>query len=712
MAFAADTTAQADRRRIGVEPVRAAVRFSEARGRARTTRRASANAPGAAEVYAQVIVDYWDAALAGGDLDPDKALYVLELQAREGRQTYLLIRALLAKLGRRGLRFRYVAADTTVENLDFIDAHPYLQPYVAAGCLETAFWDPEAGDWFLRRHDRRFVSMENPLVVVADRVYADLAHDLFGFHYGHMYEGRIADAADHSPAAFEWTPIEHADWLPSRWAPLLAEYRERLDSTSMLLPSGAMRCIDRLHQISAGRYLLLAVDEAVGTEEELRAMCGMDAATDAAAILPVNYHALACYQARQGARVWSGRAGESAAVPYVALGARPGAVYDDYFSTAIGRVAQLGPDDYCGLGETARAAAEHLSPEQLLKLVRLSGHDPRVLGGVLDPLLPKLATLGREGRLCWRDALERTWSNYFPVLDGDPFHFNAGLLAGQLEHWGLAKEAFRLGVAMYGEEPATLRCLGYCEAASGGAVHGLECLSRAIALDPRDNAAQELQAQLNERVRRWNGLSWYRADIARDDDLVLEPLGGEHAESLWYQYRDPQIGVMTRLPELTTLEQTIEWIGTQEREAGRAVYAVVHASWGLVGVVSFRRHTDAAYFYFWIGADYQNRGFGRRAGALLFRQAEAQGVCALYTSAYPDNVRSRRALAGLGFTPIEIAAAAPDDDLLFFSRALGGDVARSRRAGAAAQRLRALCAGIDSPLVFPAEPVKAGVDHE
>ncbi|HEY6925101.1 MAG TPA: GNAT family N-acetyltransferase, partial [Steroidobacteraceae bacterium] len=121
----------------------------------------------------------------------------------------------------------------------------------------------------------------------------------------------------------------------------------------------------------------------------------------------------------------------------------------------------------------------------------------------------------------------------------------------------------------------------------------------------------------------------------------------------------------------------------------------MHGCWGFVGVVSLQRHEDSAYFYFWIGADYQGRGFGRRAARLLFQQAAATGVSHQFASAYASNQRSRAALEDLGFEQMDVAAAAPDDDLVFFHRPGGG----SNLAGESRiDRLCELLEAIGSPL--------------
>lgn len=690
------------------------MRFADARRLARHRHNSSrvsdredaafvAAAPSAAAAYADVIVEYWEAARLANDVDAHEPLYLLHLGARDGQLTYFMMNALrerLASPARAHFKFCYVVADTRAEWLNFIATHPYLTPFVTMGQLDTAQWDPErGGPWHLRASGRCVTRVRNPLVVIADRTFSELTHDLFGFQYGRLLDARVVDpAADNDAPACRWHPIRGADWLPPSWEPLFANYLARLDSTPMLVPSGALRCVDHLNSLAAGRYLLLCVDRGVVTEQALRFGECVDFADGP---LPVNFHALAAHQQCRGARVWTDRRRENGPVMQLALSGGEHDLYKDGFAALVRRLDSVSPDDSAAFADTVAQSAEPLSLERRLLLVRLSRHDPRVLAAAFEPLLAGIDELTGEACRLWRDALERTWANYFPRREGDPFCFNLGVLAAHLGHWVLAKEAFRLGLAVYGNDAAVLYHLGLCEASTGGTPAALALLDQALEHEPANPRYRDFRCVLAERLRAWNATPWYRRELACDAALTLEPIGAEHLAVLLYQLRDPQIGVMTRLPELSTPEDAARWLEEEYREPGRATYAVMHAEHGFVGVVSLRRHDEAGYFYFWIGTDYQGMGLGRRAAALLFRHARALGIADIFTSAYADNARSRRALAHLGFAQIDIAACEPDQDLLFFRLALTDE------AGGGAEpavRLRALCRAIQSPIEFPEVP--------
>lgn len=164
---------------------------------------------------------------------------------------------------------------------------------------------------------------------------------------------------------------------------------------------------------------------------------------------------------------------------------------------------------------------------------------------------------------------------------------------------------------------------------------------------------------------RWHTGQLDETCVARRGELSLQTLSQHHAASVWQQYQDPSIGVMTRLPPLNSLQDVRLWIQSQNNDQ-RRTYAVVHENHGLVGVVSVRFVGEIGYFYFWIGQNHQGQGFAEPAARLLLSQANAMGVTQLYTSVYQDNVRSLRVMRMLEAELLSVQAQDPDQALRFF----------------------------------------------
>jgi RimJ/RimL family protein N-acetyltransferase len=193
---------------------------------------------------------------------------------------------------------------------------------------------------------------------------------------------------------------------------------------------------------------------------------------------------------------------------------------------------------------------------------------------------------------------------------------------------------------------------------------------------------------------RWQSLPEYRAELARDRDVCIEPLCSGHIDALLdHVLSDPHIALMANLPDMATRQQMSEWMDEESGEAGRCSYAVVQADLGPIGVVSYRRVASAAYFYFWIGSGVQGAGLGSRAARLLFAQAKAAGVTDMFTSTFVDNVRSSRALVRVGFDPLVVAET--EEGVRYFHASL---VDRGASIGEFTEQLTRLCDAIGSPV--------------
>jgi RimJ/RimL family protein N-acetyltransferase len=422
-----------------------------------------------------------------------------------------------------------------------------------------------------------------------------------------------------------------------------------------------------MQRISGGRYLLLAADAGVCDEQAIRlgAMMPPEQWHACGNRVPVNFHALALAQRAGGATVWNRQLAQDGVILHAAW-------CGDGAATGMQQLCPMleaaHPEQEAALRRLMRAIvpASGSDPGAVLALIRQSSHDPAMLMAALDTLINAPPALSDCARHEWRSALAGVWQNYLPPVRDDGFACRLAQLAMQFGFLDLAKDSLRSALHCYGEDAYTLYLLAWCESRTGASREALPKLLHALALAPDYEAARRLQAELSEKLQRWQHLPVFRPGLAADGPLRIEPLGPEHAADLRFQFRDEQIGTMTRLPAIESLEQAQAWIANETSVAGRHAYAVVHEQWGFVGVVAAHCAQQAAYFYFWIGSDYQHGGFGQRAAQLLFAQLRAAGLSEIYTSAERINYCSRHVLNKLGFLPLDVKSAPPDDSQEFY----------------------------------------------
>jgi RimJ/RimL family protein N-acetyltransferase len=665
-------------------------------------------APLLCAAWAEAVWTYWRRLLRAGALDPHQPLYLLDLAPGDGTLARHLLERLTAQPGLPPLL--YVLCAAQADESDVLLSHPSLRGYADAGVLDALVTrDGQAalsgaGNGGLRLHSglRLPARPRNPVVVLAWDHFAALPSELHGVHHGAAMRTELtreAQAGQPDALHYAWIPMP-APAPPSAEQDcghlrdaLLAHYVQRCNSNYLLLPLAASAALERLAAWSSGRYLLLGAEYGVCDERQLRLnACCPPPSWPARFPVAVNVHALALAQQWAGAATWCQQLDDGGRVLHMACrgwsSTRAAATLED----VAGALVRAHPDDSPALAamaagwDTAQAVA--LAPAAL----RLCGHDPALLRACLPALLAGAADCEGCALDAWQTALEATWDRYMPAVRHDDFYAQLAALAARLGHWGLARSCLHAGLGWYGDDAGDLYWLAKAEAATGRHADAQAALERALALAPDDTHCLALQAQLAAAAP---GPAW-RQPPGSDAELILEPLQAHHAAALLRQYRDPQIAVMTSLPAIETQQQARDWIACENGDPGKLNCAVMHACWGLVGVASLHCSGDAGYFYFWIGCDFQGRGYGPAAAALLWPQVARCGVRCVYTSAFADNARSLRALGLAGFAPLAASALAPDDELVFMGVPLGG-------AAPSTPQLRALCSAIDSPIQFKPE---------
>jgi len=440
-----------------------------------------------------------------------------------------------------------------------------------------------------------------------------------------------------------------------------------------------------------GRCLFVGTDHGISSERQLRAVGYLQNT----GLSPVNFDALARWQRAAGAQSWTSDSDPEGRLLQMALWERPERATDNLFEGLCQRATR------CIQGQTEmllpllQQRAPEMSCEQMLTAVRATCADTRTVSILCEALLPKLDGLTVECCRQWQRCLEEIWQEYFPTASDEGVCSDLWTLAMNVGHWGLARAAFSVALALAGEEPDLLARLSCCDDSTGRVRQALFLMERAATLRPDHAPFSESSAVLRERLTEWQSRFGAEPVLSLDRELTLEPLGAEHVGSLLFQLRDPQIAAMTRIPELTSETDALAWVAEQQSGPGRVSYAVMHLTWGFVGVVSLQRADDAGFLYFWIGTDFQGSGFGRRAAGLLLEESARQGVTHVFTCAYPDNQRSLRVLRHLSFSALKVRAVSPDEGLRFFYHCSGACVALTEETH---RRLAELLHSLSSPI--------------
>jgi tetratricopeptide (TPR) repeat protein len=452
------------------------------------------NSVALATAYARVALAF---VRDGSPATRDAPLDILELGAGSGRFGFLFLTVLEA-IERRAavtrLPIRYVMTDATESTIGFWRRHEALAPFVRAGRLDFARFDAESDGILRLRHARHTIAPDTSvrrLIVIANYVFDGLRHDAFTLRQGRAHDylatavlprrGRAADVS----LAWRVGPPVTAPYPEAAFNAIIRDYAMMGAEGRVLFPVSALRCLERLAALAREDVLVLAADR--GTSDAAEAIArpaNLELARHGSLSLPVNFHALRTWVTHRGGQAFHpARKHRHLHVSALVLGARPGgwpetrAAYEE-------TIGHGGPDQLYELRHALAGTADGLGAADLLAMIRLSGHDARVMAECIRPLWRHLAGAGARLRLQIRDTARAAWEHYFHLGEAYDLAFNLGLLLYETHAYVDAHAFFTESLRLYGENGATLWNRGLCEVALGKPDEAMASFQRARALAP------------------------------------------------------------------------------------------------------------------------------------------------------------------------------------------------------------------------------------
>lgn len=630
--------------------------------------------PAVAAAIAELCVRYRQDGLAHADVHPARAIDLIDLAPGNGYSGHLLIRALQAATRgvsvptstgvTGGLGFRYLPVANDPSWMHRASTAPEMSAYLQSGLLLPLVGDPTRPGSLLA--DGRPYECHNPVVILAHDTWARLPQRLLAVHYGKLLEADLELIRANAPATSDrpdWRPVEAA-LQQGAYAPVFARYLDEFNSTPVCYPEAAIDAWQHWRRVARHGYLMLASSKGRASELSMRlhTFPALIATYRDDGQLPVHYGMLAHGAHLLGAATIEQDLPDGQALQMIMEATEQGSerlvALAAGFDPAIFRRQAL-------ISEAMRSVGGNNKLEYWRQLLSLSGHDPLLLAEVERELALGFSKTADVDRAAWRKTLDEVWANFLPELAGHRLHEKLANAAMHCGHRRLARQALQRGMRFHGESAADLANLGWCEMRTGQMDEGLALVQRALALDSGHPIAQQVMTRIQERLAQRDD-GWQQVLRAPHLPLTLEPLDLSHADAYFLQYRDPQIAIMTGLPQLASVDETRQWIKSAPDERGRVSFAVMHRDHGFVAYVNLAVSEHAAFFCFWTGVDFQSHGYATAAARLVFRHAAAMGVPLMLTSAYKDNRRSIRALERLGFRRIPSRALPPDQDRVFF----------------------------------------------
>lgn len=491
-----------------------------------------------------------------------------------------------------------------------------------------------------------------PVVVLVGDGWRFLRQRATAVHYGRLYEWQRQS---------EWVAQEVMAFPPE--APgSLAPCLSCVNSAQFALPCGALDMMASLDVWASDGYLVVARGEGYVACSDLRLpeVAATQGDSRHGESLPFNFQWLVDQCADRGAVSRHVQLEGRDVVQFIMAGNR--ADKDD-LACLIAPVAFDVVSGVAGMVRSIRCGCNRSDAQAVQLLLRNSGWDADVFAQVADPLAELVRGDTAASKSSWRQCISRVWDNRFDPSNDAQFLRGVAHISLACEDLSLAMEAITL-LKRTASCPEDLMLQAQYLERTARPAEALAACQHALEQGVAITAVTAMRDRLVPRLVLADNI-WRRPFCLGDKTFVLEPLDASHADAVRHQYRDPQIAVMTGLAPLTTDEEVRAWIDQRVR-AKAASYALVHGELGMVGYGDLDLNGEGAFACFWIGVDFQGRGYAKHVALLMCELARANGVRMIWTSAFDDNVRSIRALKSSGFVPIPIRAQAPHDERTFF----------------------------------------------
>ncbi len=457
--------------------------------------------------YARLIRGFLTDLERTGQIDPTEPVYVVELGAGAGRFSYHCLTHLLALNARRHLSapVRYVMTDFTRANMGFWRDHERFQRHYQSGVLDLANFDAENPAELVCETSGVTLtagSVRNPLIVVANYVFDTLVSDAFRIQGGQLLEclatlrsDEPAESGLDDPALLARLRVEYqhspadAAYYPDHphFNQILGTYRDTLGDTSVVFPTGALRCIDHLSAISNGRMLLIAADKAFNHLNELTWHSDPEPVVHGSFSLTANFDAIGRYVELLGGLAMHTRARQAGLqVASFALGFEK-EVLDETRLEFTETMDGFGPVDFFTFRE---GLPPKLTLKQYVDLLALAQWDHRVFYELSESMYDQVESASEALKRQLRIAIARVWELYYPIGDHQDVAFVIGRFLHRLQQYREAIEAYEESRRIFSENTMTWFNVGMCHYNLRELDMAVRCLQESLAMDPANSYAR------------------------------------------------------------------------------------------------------------------------------------------------------------------------------------------------------------------------------
>lgn len=424
--------------------------------------------------------------VSGKAFDPAHPIYIFDLGAGTGRFGYLFLRELNKSLGRANfsaVKVRYVMTDMIESNLQYLRHHPYLQEMINSGVIDFVYYHTSFVDEPLKLQVSGEVltpeKVVNPGIIIGNYFFDVIPQDLFKVMNKQLHEGQLTiaskekiDAANPHPTQLKELRTEY-NYVPiTQSAPYYAdEYQEAIlrhyastyEGIPFSMPVAAFQTLRYFKRLSGGRLLLLAGDQGVCNEQQLREAGEPIVSIQGGISISVSYNAIAKFVGMQGGAAWLTTYPDPL---FVVIAAAYGGDRSAYSETSLAfddSFDYFQPSDYWKLTCCSEKEWKNPSIDYLLLLIKLGNWDPLNFHAFFPAIRSQLPDASEKVKEMLAETIKQVWQKFYPVSkeEGD-FVMNLGVLLFELQKPEDAMLFFERSMVIGGDSALTYQNIAAC----------------------------------------------------------------------------------------------------------------------------------------------------------------------------------------------------------------------------------------------------------
>nr|MBA2727711.1 hypothetical protein [Parachlamydiaceae bacterium] len=369
--------------------------------------------PHTAREYVNMAISYLQDCMREGSrtcIDTSAPIYIFDLGAGSGRFAFLFLKQFIAaldQLAMHNLKICYVITDFVQSNLDFCAAHPQMQPYIQKGILDFALYDHSQTENPIELIIHKITlksPLKNPAILIANYFFDTIPQDLFKVVDGTLQSGKITlripkevrkdsksdiDPAwiNHLSASYNYTPYSPNDFYRNSVIDIVLNlYCQKFEGVPFLFPTGACQTIEYFRTLTNNRFLLLAGDQGVCTEQQVREWGEPHIARHGSFSIAVSYHALKSYfENAEGVGLLTTQP-DPLFVIFTGVAGGKNEDYPHLLRAFQNEFEAFEPSDYWKIVGAVEMECPKPSLQHLLALIKLGNWDPVNFNTFFEPI--------------------------------------------------------------------------------------------------------------------------------------------------------------------------------------------------------------------------------------------------------------------------------------------------------------------------------------